>query len=289
MSIEQVVCLLLGTESSEMTINWPELVFSERFFQRVEALARSSIPDEATVEEAVTYTISSLSDEDWKRCRRFKGGSAPETFLYTLSTNLIMDYARKVYGRQRPPAWLKRKGILWLALWKSLCQDRQAPEAVVERHLALVDGNRDVVLDAIREIKTRLPWCGVSKWVDSLDDSESVVRLVEASSEDEPFREDDMLYFAHELLKQEEDAVDTAALAVADPQQVVDAVSSLELTQEEALVLRMHFCDGLSFSAIARALGLPKQAPVRLTQKALERARQQLTRHGLEPNLAGIW
>ncbi|GAA3947548.1 hypothetical protein [Allohahella marinimesophila] len=270
-----------------MTINWPELVFSERFFQRVETLARSSIPDEATVEEAVTYTISSLSDDDWKRCKSFKGGSAPETFLYTLSTNLILDYARKVYGRQRPPVWLKRKGILWMALWKSLCQDRQAPESVVDRHLALVDGDRHIVLDAIREIRTRLPWCGVSNRVDSMDDSESVVRLVEAASVDEPVMEDDMLYFAHELLKQEDDSVDADKLSISDPQRVVDAVTGLELSQEEALVLRMHFCDGLSFSAIARALGLPKQAPVRLTQKALERARQQLTRRGIEPNLVG--
>tara|TARA_R100000306_G_scaffold2043_1_gene5035 strand:- start:18704 stop:19573 length:870 start_codon:yes stop_codon:yes gene_type:complete len=289
MSIEQVVCLLLGTESSEMTINWPELVFSERFFQRVEMLARSSIPDEATVEEAVTYTISSLSDDDWKRCKSFKGGSAPETFLYTLSTNLILDYARKVYGRQRPPAWLKRKGVLWLALWKSLCQDRQPPESVVDRHLPLVDGNRHIVLDAIREIKTRLPWCGVSNRVDSLDDSEAVVRLVEAASVDEAAVEDDMLYFAHELLKQEDETLSVEQLAIADPQLVVDAVAGLELTHEEALVLRMHFCDGLSFSAIARALGMPKQAPVRLTQKALERARQQLTRRGIEPNRAGAW
>src|SRR5690606_22836366 len=120
---------------------------------------------------------------------------------------------------------------------------------------------------------------------DSMDDSESVVRLVEAANHDEPVMEDDMLYFAHELLKQEDDSVELASLSMSEPDRVVAAVAALELTQEEALVLRMHFCDGLSFSAIARALGLPKQAPVRLTQKALERARQQLSRRGLEPHL----
>lgn len=261
-----------------MDINWSKIVLSEPFFHRLESMVRRSIVDETTADEAITYILHCLSENNWEKCRAFTGKSAPDTYLYSLSSNLIIDYARKVYGRQRPPAWLTQKGDIWLAIWKELCLDRQATEFIINRHTANGLRDRDAIDIIIRAIKAKLPWCGVSIRPESLDD-ENVHGLPDQLVTDEDDIDERMafeqaLQFAHLLLNDSDHPASPLQTTPSDS--IYAAVRAIELSPEDLLLLKMYFCDGLSGSAIASALGMAKHQPVRLIQKILEKARTQL-------------
>jgi RNA polymerase sigma factor (sigma-70 family) len=270
-----------------MEINWPQLVLSEAFFQRVNKLVQKSIVDDTAAEEAVTYIIQTLSENNWEKCRGFTGKSSPETFLYSVSSNLIIDYSRKLYGRERPPAWFQRKGPLWLAIWKELCLDRQPIEMVITKHSQDHTRDRPSLEHIIQTIKAKLPWCGVSKRPESLDDEEggagkNLTGALQGGDLHEQAQIHRAMEFAHLLLGGSEggsSADDESALEFDGLQGVL---SSINLTAEEKLLLKMHFCDGMSFSAIARSLGMAKHQPVRLIKQILERVKQQLISNGID-------
>lgn len=270
-----------------MDVDWASIVFTEAFNQRIHQIAkRKFIIDAAGAEEAVTYTIASLSDNNWQKCRAYKGNSSPETFLYKLSVNLMNDYIRKLSGRPRPPTWLKQKGALWVALWKEHCLNRDPIETLLARHTAGGLRDRHLVTDIISSIKAKLPWCGVSTAPIAIDDASQPgldAHLSDSSTTnpdiDDKAAFDEALEFAHLLLGDAEKSLENIEL---------NTMKSIQLTAEEKLVLKMHFCDAMGFSAIARSLGLAKHQPVRLIQSALDKAREHLIKSGIELDRANF-
>jgi RNA polymerase sigma factor (sigma-70 family) len=270
-----------------MDIDWAQLVLNETFFQRINKLVRRSIFDECAAEEAFTYIIHTLSENNWEKCRGFSGKSAPENFLYSVSGNLIIDYSRKLYGRQRPPAWLQRKGQLWLSIWKELCLDRHPGEMVISRHFDSGFRDRDMLEQIVRTIKGKLPWCGESKRPESLDAEygpDLNYMLFERGNQDS-YRQEGFfqaLEFAHLLLEGSDGATNQSVMSENESQVLSDVITSIKLTAEEKLILKMRFCDGMSFSAIARALDMAKHQPAHLIKKILERVRERLIDSGID-------
>ena len=268
-----------------MDVNWSQLILSETFFQRLSSQARRHIVDDVVADQAVTYVIETLSANQWEKCQTYNGKSTPETFLYSLCSNLVIDYSRKYYGRQRPPSWLQRNGPLWLAIWKELCINRADRETVIMRHTADGSHSRTVIETIITGITARLPWCGVSSRPESIDDDNyhdhyDELTTSHESNDREGF--DDALEFANLVLNESGDSSNLEGMSSVDPSSLYDVFKNLQLTPEEKLILKMHYCDGLNFSAIARALGMAKHQPVRLIEKVLERARKLLKEYGID-------
>lgn len=103
-----------------MDINWSKIFFATDFYRRLSKMAQTTIIDDVVAEEAVTFVINKISENNWERCQSYSGRSAPETFLQSVCSNLIIDFHRKVYGGERPPEWLKKRQNLGNRLERDL-------------------------------------------------------------------------------------------------------------------------------------------------------------------------
>lgn len=254
-----------------------------------EKLARRRFNEGVLAEESVTFVIERLSDNDWEKCRAFQGKSKPQTFLYSLGSNLIEEFARKRFGRPRPPTWLKAQGELWVRMWKFLCLERQPIESVMERLSNGGQRERPFLEDVARTIKARMPNCGLTAMDQQTVEDITAVSDARTVTEDDagfsaPFRDEraaatEIALMLRSVLQEdvaEEDFSETARLE-ADAQ--ADAVSSalgglrqqLSLTAEEKILLRMVFVDGFSKSNAARAIGLADHQGGRIVNAALAR------------------
>jgi len=274
-----------------MSTNWSALVFSEKFMAALEhQAAKKIIGDIAAKDEAVTYVIEKLSENDWQRCKVHNGDSSPSSFLYLISSNLIVEYTRKKFGRIRPPEWLKREGPFWVTLWQEVCMNRLLEQTVIDRHCSNSSGSgREpfTVKNIIRTIKAKLPWCGVSNMPESMDDEANADKNYQAEGgtiSDELRREsfEEFLQLAQLMLADEPSEIEQDENQKAISGKICALVESLDMTNEEQLMLRMHYVDGLSHSAIARALCVAKHIPVRQNKKVLQRLQEALAQHNLE-------
>mgnify|MGYP000479858756 CR=1 FL=1 len=283
-----------------MSTNWSELVFSEKFMAALEYhAAKKIIGDDAAKEEAVTYVIEKLSEDDWHRCKNYKGDASPNSFLYALSGPLIIEYTRKKFGRVRPPEWLKREGKFWEQIWQEVCLNRLHEQTVIDRHCSDKKGSDQMcsgqdanarepftVKNIIRTIKAKLPWCGVSNMPESMDDEANaeINYLPEGGTISDALRREsyeEFLQLAHLMLSDQSSEEQNDSHKEAS-KKICTLVESLDMTNEEQLMLRMHYVDGLSHSAIARALGVAKHIPARQNKKVLQRLQEALAQHNLE-------
>lgn len=263
--------------------DWQQLILDPDWLQRLEHQAARRFVEPVAAEEASSFVLEKLAEDDWRRCRQFGGRSQPTTFLYSLAANLLEEFARSRYGRPRPPQWLQRQGELWVTLWKRICLERALITQVVERLSAGGHYEADLLRNIIRTIKARLPWCGAA---DLPIPAEFAERHI---GDSEPTLEDAL---------DEEQLHDTLAMLaslISDDDNVHLGLSadrleycrqSLKLDAETLLMLRLHFRDGLSFSAIARAMGVATHRPARQIKRGLKRIHNVLEHSGIDLNAA---
>ena len=264
--------------------DWSILVFDPVFISSIERLAVRRFDAGALAEEAATYTIEFLSADDWSKCRQFQGKSKPTTFLYTLCNNAIEEFARKRFGRPRPPRWLSDMGELWVRLWRSLCLERQLLPSVLDRLTQNNLRERSEVAQAAKVIKARLPNCG-EVIMDSLgvDDIDSVSDAVQDQSTghsdnkdtlDQP-RYQDLLRMVRATIDPDVCCSsfnnDTDCDNAASHTCMTTLREKLRLNDQERLLLRLIYAEGLSKTAASRALGLQDHQAGRIVNNALER------------------
>jgi DNA-directed RNA polymerase specialized sigma24 family protein len=255
------------------------------------------IGDDSTKEEAVTYVIEKLSEDDWRRCEAHKGDASPNSFLYILSESLLIEYTRKKFGRIRPPEWLKREGTFWVRIWQEVCLNRLHEQTVFDRHCSdssIASQNSDAglkdpmtVKNIMRTIKAKLPWCGVSNMPELMDDEANAEKdyFPESATINDALRResyDQFLHLAQLMLSDEPTEIEHASSQKATSEKICELVESLGITNEERLMLRMFYVDALSHSAIARLLGVAKHIPARQNKKVLQRLQEALAQHRLE-------
>lgn len=269
-----------AVDMSALKIDWPAIVFSEQTQGRIRALCERRFGHTADAEVASDYVLEHLSADNWSQCRKFTGKSRPETFLYTLCSNLVEEYARKKFGRIRPPAWLQQLGDTWLTVWKFICLERQPVPVAIERLAGTEESLRDsgTLTDMVKTIKARLPWCGQQTGEIPLEEYHQ--DAPEEADDQDPGLEP-LLLLLHQLVLGEEDAPSLAAWQAPDTLSAVQ--ESIALTDEQLLILRMAYVDGLKFSAIARTLNLPTHQPARLAQRAIASIRDALQARQLLP------
>lgn len=266
-------------------IDWAQQVFDPHWLKQLEKQALRRFVEPVTAEEACTFVLDKLAEDGWARCHTYKGQAKPGTFLYSLSARLFEEFSRQRYGRARPPQWLQQQGDFWVRLWKTLCLERHSPQSVVEELCRNGRHDADVIRNIIRTIKARLPWCGASHLpvpAEYLAEDGEEISLLDAngagdSLEDTLGRQhlQDTLATLGALLD-ESDVFDDC-----DINAIARARQALTLDDESLLMLRLHFQEGLSFSAIARALGVPNHQPGRQIKRCLVDIQQALEQAGL--------
>ena len=271
-----------------MDVDWACLVLQPQWLQRLDKLALKRFTQQGLAEEASTYVLDKLSADNWACCQQYAGNAKAETYVLTLTTHLLEEFSRKRFGRVRPPEWLKREGELWIRTWKMICMERQATASVIDQLTNSAIRSTEFVQGMITTIKARLPWCGQSAreipanedtHVDNPADrspSDSRQTLETALDHDQM---EDALLLVHQLLlsddcpsEQNEDTHNMHYTA----EQWQQLREHLSLDEEERLLLKMVYQQGLKLKVVAGALNMPDYQPGRLLKAIHQRIRDSL-------------
>ncbi|MDX1452596.1 MAG: hypothetical protein R3183_08550 [Oleiphilaceae bacterium] len=279
--------------------NWAELVFAPEFMAAINKLAVKRFGQGSLAEEAGTYVIEYLSQDDWQKCQTYQGKSQLKTFLYTLSSNAIEEFSRKRFGRPRPPSWLQDLGESWIKLWRSLCLERQPLAALVDRFCQRGFREPEAVQQAARVIKARIPTCGQSnrdtELADDINQLSDVQQAEAAQCDSEqpefenPFHAELFMMISavcNEHVCNDDFKGEGSArfdrLANTQQSKLDKLKQALTLKDQEKIMLRMIYVEGLSKSATSKALGLPAHQAGRIVNEAMTRIGEALRQCGLE-------
>ncbi len=273
------------------SFDWKNTVLSDKYLNTVAKLAVRRFTSNTVAEEATSYVIDYLSSNNWQRCRQFQGNSNVDTFLYTLATNAIEEFARKRYGRVRPPVFLQNLGKSWVRLWQQLCLER-IPDTVIVNKLCRNGFKSDLdVIQAIKYVKAKIPRCG--EYSVELENVEDINAYADNYSSE---------HFQHtESITYSEDAYQREILSFLSSitwekgeskldrnlerenlvtKKKIDALKelkqSLNINEEEKLILQLVFVEGLSKTAASRAIGQPPHYSGRIVNSVLVRIRKAL-------------
>jgi hypothetical protein len=125
-------------------------------------LARRRFLDPDVADEALSYVLDKLAENDWSRIRQYRGQARFDTYLSHITYRLLEDFARHKFGRHRIPDWLKAQGGLWEQVYRLLCLERRPIAEVVEILRMAVPGGRDpqMIRRAAAVIRSRISDCG---------------------------------------------------------------------------------------------------------------------------------
>lgn len=250
----------------------------------LEALARRRFPtNDNLASEAGLYVLSRLQDGDWRRVRTWEGMGRFSSFLTTLASRLLIDFSREKFGYIRKPAWLaKQTDPLWDLAYRLLLVDGyQRHQAVEILSLRYPERSRWFLAEAVATVLQRCP--SQPRYQEQQVPMESCPEP--AAGEDGPeqaleVQDKELLEALHACL----DAAGPPAPAVSH--RVADMLERLEphlrLGEEDRLLLRLRYVDGLRIQAIARLLHL-KGDPYKRLDKLLGQLREACRRAGVLP------
>lgn len=251
----------------------------------LQKIAMKRFRDETLALEAFGYAEELLTADNFRRLRETPLQSTAKGLLVTAFSNEFENFARKKFGRARPPVWLVRAGDLHVRIFTYLCLERQLVPSIVDR-LSVERGlARQQLEDIIRRIKASIPDCGKSQ-AGPVDDS--MDELLQVEGDERPDREIEQqelkaaLSALRFLLEQAQDptepqeAIEPDALA-----RWMSIVRDAALSAEEQLCLRLHYIEGLSKAEVGRRLGTSDVAVARKINAVLARIGRLLTDSGI--------
>lgn len=282
-------------------VDWQSLVFKTGWLEKLDKLSIRRFGEGGLAEEASTYVIDQLSSDSWVSLSTFKGQCKPESYLHTVTSNYLEEFSRQRFGRPRPPEWLKRQGDLWVQIWKLVCLERQLVQSVVD-HLAFNNlRNPNIIKGAISAIKARLPWCGESNREIAavpLDNENSYNPAELIAYEHTP--EDEItevgyintLLLISSLMNENpienmfgQSSTERAESYVKKHEHKFEQLrQKLELTDEERILLRMVYQDGMKKSVVARSLGMQDHLPGRILNRVTARINNAFQELGINLN-----
>ncbi|WP_310600768.1 hypothetical protein [Desulfobulbus sp.] len=254
-------------------------------WQAVNRLAARRFPQGAMAEEAALFVMEGLARDDWRRLRAFAGRSTLTTYIVALTLRLLEDFARKRFGRSKPPAWIRRLGGIWLTLFRLLCLERLAPGEAAAMAGNGLPGPVRAAEEAAYRILGEIPDCGARSG-ESVGLDETTVL---------PGTEDDCSHQEERLAREERHRLfavlgrllfDGNIGGEIDPRLLERlATIALPLTPEERLLLKLCYRDGVAVAEAGRLLGWNRHQTHGRLRRLLARLRQDLAEVGLEEEL----
>lgn len=247
--------------SSRTEVDWPGIIFEPAFMARMDAMAAKRFVQPVMAQEAATAMLDALAENDWQRLRSFSGKSQPSTFAYAVASRALEDFARKRFGRPRPPSWLQELGNGWVKVWYMLCLERQWPELIQQKLAA--DFQDGLLERAITTIKQRLPRCGEPGFGEMCVSELGLDELPDDQGDSldagmEAVQRSRALALLGELLGRTNDAGDSLCPSNADMESTT-LMSTLReqitLSEDDRLWLTLSYEDGLSSRKIAELVG----------------------------------
>lgn len=248
-------------------------------WHQLDALARWRFPkDQNLAHEGLLYVLKHLEAGDWRRVRTWQGSGQFLPFLSTLAARLLIDFARTRFGQIRKPAWLvEKQDPLWDTAYRLLVVERWSRHEVIEQLLlSHPERERWFIDEVVSTIRAR---CS--------DQALPVAEPADAGLEqaDEAGGPDT------ELMIQDKEMVEALRGYLRGPDDLAPFInlrvfevlarlrSFLHLTEEDRLLLRLRYRDGLTMPAIVRLLQLEGD-PYKRMNKLIAQLRKACQRAG---------
>jgi RNA polymerase sigma factor (sigma-70 family) len=259
-------------------VDWKERTLAH--WDKINALTVRRFGRGLLAEEAALAVINGLEADNWQRVRAFQGQAAFPSFLLAISARLVEDFARKRYGRVRPPLWVQAFGGIWHKLFQALCLERlsvnDAVEVVYQRQVA---AEKMTIETAAYELLARIPDCGMARGLEvAFEEEEPTTNkgggtgpadMIETREQKELFRAIFQL-----VLGQEQGAVGEELLKKY-------RMVKMHLGPEEKLLLRLCYQDGLGVSEAGEMLGMTRFQVHGRMRRLLQRLHAEFQRCGL--------
>lgn len=242
----------------------------------LQSLARRRFPNDFnTAHLALDYVLENLQEQGWQRVRMWSGQGKLTTFLAVLTTRLMTDYVRKVYGHQRMPKWLAEKtDPVWKEAYQAVILERyerrEAIEYLKTRHPEIENEKIHVV---VSEIIARCP--PRHRYQDchevAIEDiAEPADFNLSPEVETEPKPRELLEALASYVRGEVADLPEVAAL-------IARLKPYLHLSEEDRLLLRLRYLEGLPLDQVAKLLHLSGDPYKRLNKilKSLHAAHEQ--------------
>jgi len=225
--------------------------------QTMASLCRRHVMGHADADDFASWALLRILENDYGILRRFRGESALTTYLVVVIATLHREYRVRCWGRWRPSAAARRAGRVAMRLEALVHRDGHTV-----RQAALVlrtSGETDLSERELVELFVALPRRAAGRLV------EIPVELVDVPSNDSA-----EATVSDEQRHDERQHIEAALVRALDT-----------LPNEDRLVVRMRFWDGLTVADIARALDVPQKPLYRRLDRALIALRRSLEEAGL--------
>lgn len=198
-----------------------------------------------------------LIEDDYAVLRQFSGRSSLKTYLSVVVSNCYRDYRIRRTGRWRPSALARRSGPAAVMLDCYLHRDGHTLEEAIQRVLSREDTDEDEA--ELRRIAAQLP-AHVPRRFASLHDAGPLPSEQGADA----------------LVRESE-----RAAALGGASEVLESALA-ELPEEDQVIVRLRFWEGLTVASIARTLGIEQKPLYRRIDRTLRTLRAALEAHGIE-------
>jgi RNA polymerase sigma factor (sigma-70 family) len=249
-------------------------------WELVNRLARRRFSDELLAEEAALFVLEKLSADRWQSLRRYRGAAKLQTYFVTLVSRRLEDFARKRFGRVRPPQWLIKLGGIWLLLYRLLCYQRLSFNDALEIAIQRYQEESSARIEQIAEhILAQITSCGQEQQQTEFTEEHEISGSTSLGPVYERQQQTQVLAaLGCQLLGEPVDPAQAELLEKLVKQPVA-------LSPEERLLLKLCHRDGLSVSEAGRMLGLNRFQTHGRLKRLYSRIREAFELHGLAEEL----
>jgi RNA polymerase sigma factor for flagellar operon FliA len=230
------------------------------------ALARRHALDPDDAADLCAWAKARMVESDYAALAKFRGESALGTYLTVVLSMLAREYMARERGRWRPSAAARRHGAVGVKL-----------EALIVRNGLPLSVAGQMMRSAG---ETTLPDAELARIAAELPPRASR-QPVRDSAVVESFPADNV---ADDLVQQGERSRREEFVKNA----LEEALKTL--SAEDALIVRLHFVEGLSVADVSRSLCLPQKPLYRRLERLLVALRGELERRGVtRDECRGLW
>lgn len=211
------------------------------------------------VEDFASYSKTRLIENDYAVLEKFQGKSKFSTYMNVVIRNQARDWIIQKTGKWRPSRKAQRLGQVAIALERLMGREKVAFEEAVG--ILTTRFGSQVSREEIERLRAELPHDRFSRSFEGLE------ALEEAASTEISGEERLLLKERHKQRQQAEAALKQCIGALRD---------------EDQLILKMRYWDGLRVNQIAQTLGLEVKPLYRRIERLRKRLEECLIRAGIE-------
>ena len=260
--------------------DWKERTLAH--WDSINKMAARRFGEGTLAEEAALAVMDGLSADDWRRVAAFGGRSSFSSFVMTLTARLLEDFARKRFGRVRPPLWVKSLGGIWEKLFTTLCLERLRPaeavEVVLQRHMQAI---KKEVEKAAYQLLAKIPGCGKNQGLEVVYE-EGMAHSGDTGVEGNGIEEGEKKNLFSVVCQFIFSVND---IEISSGFQEKFKALKIHLSPEEQLLLKLCYQDDLNVSEAGKMLGLTRFQAHGKMHRLMKRLKEEFERVGLDDEL----